>query len=228
MILIVTQHLRAARSLENILRLRGLITKRCTPTNSLKYIFPSLSAIILLYPEEFYSLDIFLHNITSLGVVSPLFAITGKPDDIPQPEMYTDIIRSDSIGKHLIEIIQQGQRRTLHRLSGDFTLFELDASIPHKSVKIAGCEILLTKKQMAILRYLICMYPKHCTPSEIADAVYTNGCAPDDTCIRVHICSMNKKFRSYLASPLVVSLRGDGYTLDKSLLLAKEPLHATT
>ena len=216
MILIIANKRRTARSLENILRLSGLITKACVPMDAPKHTDSSLSAIVVMYPEALIDAQGYLRLLSEFNLMTPIFAVTESPEALPEGDFFADIIRTDEVGKRLLDTIHRAQAARLCRKSGEYRLFPIDASVFRDTVTVLDKEIRFTKKEKAILRYLICIYPRGADAHEIISVVYPDGCVPQPSCVRAHICGINKKAMPTLHRPLIVARRGEGYILEPS------------
>ena len=71
----------------------------------------------------------------------------------------------------------------------------------------------MTARQKMILRYLICTYPRRVSPADIARHIYRPGTEPEDSCIRAHICAINKKISPIIGHAIIDSLRSSGYRI---------------
>ncbi len=218
MLLIISSQKRTAKSLVNIFRMRGLITKYAKPMDALRHTSTSLSAILLLMPEELSDAEGYMENLRAVSFGTPIFAITKHPFAIPCMDAFTEVIDMNIGSNDMLNIIQTRQKKAMCRLSGEYRLFDIDASISKKNVTYREQEVSLTRKEKAILRYLICSYPEGCQADKIAFDVYKQESVPEPSCIRAHICGINRKFRTLLGRPLILSSRGEGYRIDKASL----------
>ena len=62
-----------------------------------------------------------------------------------------------------------------------------------------------------ILRYLFCVYPSRVTTAQIVRYAFRPDRAPEPSCVRAHICAINKKLQKLLSRPLIDSVRTSGY-----------------
>ena len=219
MILIIAPQKRLGKDLESIFRLRGMITKMVQPIEALHHIKSSVSAILLLFPESLPDKDEYLKHIKLMKYNIPLFALTRAQNEAERIDIFADVIDANQIPANILDIIHHSQERLMCRLSGIYRLYGIDASITNPEVTFHKEPISLTKTETAILRYLICNYPNPCPSEKIAKAIYPTQHTPQPSCIRAHICAINKKLRPYASSALIVSMRGEGYQFNGETLI---------
>ena len=178
----------------------------------------SLSAILILHPELISDTEGYLRLLCSLNFKTPIFAITDQPLKILDTDVFSDIFPTSTTPSQLLIKIQDAQKQRMLKTSGNYRLLSLDASLSSKPIRIGNEEILLTKTEKAILRYLICNYPRECKAEEIASVVYPEEKIPQPSCIRAHISGINKKCKPYTLKRPIVSSSTQGYVIDKFVL----------
>lgn len=218
MILIIASQKRMAKELNNIFRLRGIIAKRYTPIEALCHIQSSVSAILLLYPEALPDKSEYINALSSIKYNIPLFAITRSREELAPTNAFAEVIDEGEVSGKILETIHRTQERLMCRFSGSYRLLGIDASVTLPTVTFRGNSIRLTKSETAILRFMICSYPNNCLSEKIASQIYPEGHVPEPSCIRAHICAINKKFSPFLSSPLIQSTRCEGYHFNQAIL----------
>ena len=218
MILIISKDKRLTKSLHHILRLQGLLTKEAKPEGAMQCIDTSLSAIFVLSPESFLVRPDYWQKLETIAFGTPIFALSSEKERFREFSSFSAVFDLNGKVNHLLAEVQRVQRERMCRLSGEYRLLDIDASISKKVVSYCGVELPLTKKERAILRYFISKYPNSVSTDDIVRAIYEEECIPEKSCIRAHICAINKKFRKVLLTPLIVSVRGEGYKIDTTSL----------
>ena len=216
MILVIHQEKTYAKSLIHILRLGGLIVKGAKPMEAFGCINASLSAILCLSPENYPYEERYTEELNATTIGVPIFALTRYAYKITHPERYLDILDIQQTPNALLSRIRECQKNGMFRQSGDYRLGDIDASVSQRDVTYRGEVIPLTRKEKAILRYMICTSQSGARCEEIAKGIYTQDCMPQPSCIRAHICAINKKFSRHLHRPLIVSSRERGYRIELS------------
>lgn len=216
MILVIHHEKNDAKSLIHILRLGGLIVESAKPMEAFRYIDASLSAILCLSPEAFPCAEKYIEELHATNMGVPVFALTEQAYAVVHPELYSGILDIRQAPNTLLSRIRECQRNGMYRQSGDYRLGDINASVSQKEVTYRGEVILLTRKEKAILRYLICTAHIGAKCATIAERIYPKDCMPQPSCIRAHICAINKKFSRHLNHPLIVSVRESGYHIDLS------------
>ena len=96
---------------------------------------------------------------------------------------------------------------------GDYIFAGIDASCTHEEVLYHNKGVSMTPRQRMILRYLFCTYPTRVSPEMIAKHVYRPGTEPESSCIRAHICAINKRLLGLIGRPIIDSVRSSGYRI---------------
>ena len=94
-------------------------------------------------------------------------------------------------------------------------LADLSMNLPAHRVTRAGREITLTSKEYALLEYLLRNQGTVLTRSQIADHVWNYDFDYDSNVVDVYIRYLRNKIDKPFDTPLIHTVRGYGYTMNK-------------
>ncbi len=224
MLFIVDSEIKRGRELSDIFRWMGILSLVKKPMDALKELKVSTNALLLVNPYEMADCVDYVKKVHSYLKRLPVFALCDDIERLEAGEVFDGVFSSSAMTSTLVAGIREAQRARSRALLGDYKLVGVDASCTHEEVRYAGNKIHLTAKEKLILRYLIATYPKRVSASEISSNIYRMGCEPEESCIRAHICAINKKFMPYLLRPLIDALRSCGYRIVTPEILSRRAM----
>ena len=104
-------------------------------------------------------------------------------------------------------------RRNFLQHNNVLTYDKLKMNISKQVVYINELEVSLTKKEFSILQYFLLNPNKIISQEELIDHVWDSNVNSFSGAIRVHIASLRKKIKSFLAYDLIETKIGAGYYL---------------
>lgn len=95
-----------------------------------------------------------------------------------------------------------------------------DISFDTKSriASAAGLKLMLTRKESAILEYLLLNQGRPVSQEELIDHVWDNSVDNFSNSIRVHISALRKKIRAALGYDPIRNRIGEGYVMEDNIL----------
>lgn len=213
MLLIADTKPKRGRDLADMLRWMGIVAVAARPIEALNELDHSVSAVLIVNPSELADVEDYISRVRSYSRKAPIFALRERNEKILDEGLFSHVFSSDIMTSTLIEGIRRVQAHTGHRPLGDYIFAGVDASCTHDEVLCLGERVMMTPRQKMILRYLFSAYPARVSPDEIAKHIYRPGTEPECSCIRAHICAINKKLRPILGRPLIDALRSSGYRI---------------
>lgn len=211
MLLIADTKLKRGRDLADMLRWMGIVALADKPMNVLCELRHSISALIVVNPHELPDARDYISKVRSYARTLPLFAISDQSGQDELSHLFLRVFTSNIMTSTLVSVIRDEQARAALRPLGDYIFAGVDASCTHDDILCRGRSVSMTARQKMILRYLLTTYPERVSPDAIARHVYRPGTEPEDSCIRAHICAINKKIGAILGHPVIDSLRSSGY-----------------
>lgn len=91
----------------------------------------------------------------------------------------------------------------------------LKINIKSRKAYIDDCEIKLTKKEFAILEYLMKNINKAISQEELIEHVWDNSVDMFSNAVRVHINALRKKLKAKLNEDIIKNIVGVGYIIEK-------------
>lgn len=213
MLLIADSKTKRGRDLADMMRWMGIVAISKKPMDAMAELCHSVSALLVVNPSEIPDIADYVRRVRSYSRTVPIFALSDTSVNFEGESLFLRVFTSDIMSSTLIESIRAQQARVALRPLGDYIFAGVDASCTHEEVLCRGKGVYMTVRQKMILRYLFCTYPNRVSPREIAKHIYRPGTEPEDSCIRAHICAINKKVCEVLGRPVIDSLRGCGYRI---------------
>ena len=128
-------------------------------------------------------------------------------------KLYDRVVFARSISSGLTRTVAEVQSELSLPSSLEYRLSGIDASVELKNVcYYFDTPIKLTRTECMILRFAIASFPVPVTSRQIAHHVFRRDRMPDESNVRTHICSLNKKFMSAVGRRIISSSEG-GYTV---------------
>lgn len=90
---------------------------------------------------------------------------------------------------------------------------KIQLDLQARNVKVFGKNILLTKKEFAILEYLMLNKNKVISQEELIEHIWDSKVDSFSGAIRVHIASLRKKLKNELGLDPIITKIGEGYVL---------------
>ena len=205
MILIINNDPVIAHAISEILSFAGIpssTSDRYRPSEAQKYravIFTSADADI--HAGDGCKVPLFLacaDGVTARSACATFSAVFGEGE----------------LSSSLLQRISAYQREYMLPVSGVYRLAGIDASVELKNeCRYFDTRIRLTRTEAMILRYLIAVFPRTVGSRDIAEHVFRRERMPEESNVRTHICSLNKKFTEVLGKRLVICGEG-GYMIN--------------
>ena len=92
------------------------------------------------------------------------------------------------------------------------------AALGCPTASAAGLKLTLTRKESAILEYLLLNRGRPVSQEELIDHVWDNSVDNFSNSIRVHISALRKKLRSALGYDPIRNRIGEGYVMEDNIL----------
>lgn len=207
MILIVSNKLKTAQSLQNNFSYIGLLAHAVKPAEIKSEISPRYRAGIIINPEEMADAQGFLCAMRSYNRDLPVFAIT----DTATPCKFTGVFPISATASKIASVIMSGEEEI--NAVGRYRLAGLDLSPALGANYYFFTQFNLTHSEAMIVRFLIRAYPSLTKIKDILKYSFRATRMPEPSSVRTHISNINKKFREKFSRPLIVSSPGDGYTI---------------
>lgn len=213
MLLIADMKPKRGRDLADMLRWMGIVAIASKPMDALAELKDAKSALLIVNPYELPDITDYIRRVRSYSRTLPIFAISERGDLPEASDLFLRVFTSSIMTSTLVEGIRSQQAKMGLRPLGDYIFAGVDASCTHEEILCHGKPILMTARQKMILRYLFCTYPHRVSAQTIARHIYRPGTEPESSCIRAHICAINKKLRAVLGRPIIDSQRSYGYRI---------------
>ena len=221
MLLIADMKLKRGRDLADMMRWMGIVAVAAKPMDALRELTHSVSALLVVNPSELPDAEDYIAHVHSYARTLPIFALSDEGVHFPGEDLFVSVFSSKIMTSTLIEGIRAKQALLGQRPLGDYIFAGIDVSCTHDEVFYHGQAVSLTARQKMILRYLFCTYPARVAPEAIAKHVYRPSTEPEGSCIRAHICAINKRMHPLLNRPIIDSMRSSGYRILTQEVLSK-------
>ena len=221
MLLIADMKLKRGRDLADMMRWMGIVAVAAKPMDALGELNHSVSALLVVNPNGLPDAEDYINRARAYARTLPIFALLEEGENNSLEHLFLGTFKSNIMTSTLIEGIRAQQMTRGQRPLGDYVFAGIDASCTHDEILYHANTISMTSRQKMILRYLFCTYPTRVCPEMIAKHIYRPGTEPESSCIRAHICAINKKLSPYLGRPIIDSMRSAGYRILTSEVLRR-------
>ena len=215
MILVTSKSQKLARAVSDMIYHMGILSHAELPESVAAETDMRYRAILVIFPEEIQELKEYIRRLRSY-TTSPIFALTRE---------YTDTSLFDGIydfgisSSQLVKRITEKQRAMGAPLIAAYRLAGIDAAADLDTVRYYNSDILFTKTEKMILRYLIRAYPEAASPDSILKYAYRPGRMPLSTSVRTHISKINAKFRDAVGVSPIENPNLSGYVIKTPMLV---------
>ena len=196
----------------DLMRRIGIVSYPTTPGEVFSEISPMYRAILVIEPSLLADAEDFVLHVRQYNSRIPIYALidNGKQDHRPY---FDATYKATSKASALVEAIATNSFDKGLRFIGSYKLCGIDATVDLPYVTFFDVPVRLTKKEAMILRLLIRTYPTPVKPKYIVRHLYKPSVAPEETCIRAHICSINKRFSRLTDGNLIRPIGREGYVI---------------
>ncbi len=212
MLLIVSRKKSHAQTIANMIRFTGIVCFPATPVEALSEIGTMYRAVVVLEPDTLPDARDFVKRIHSYHSTVPVFALyEGKKfESLPYFNgSYSAATYSATFASKLSAYAVSNGLPSI----GDYKLAGINATPGLHDILFFNKPVKLSRTEAMILRFLIRSYPIPQKSKSIIKYIYKPSDAPEESSMRTHICSINKKFYVYTGFPLIRSVTGKGYII---------------
>ena len=213
MVLIINNSKIRARAASDIFYYMGVLSYAVTPNEALAEISPLYRSVVIMDPELLTDAKSYVDQLHQYNSAVPVFAITDSRDPAFK-DIFCGVYPNDVYSSDLIIDIAKYQREHGLKQSSYYRLAGIEASCNLRHVSHFDKNIRFTKTETMILRYLIASYPTPQGAKSILKYAFKPLRTPDETSIRTHVSSMNRKFRKIKDVNLITAITGSGYVIE--------------
>lgn len=212
MILIIDKNKKAAEMCVEMFHHMGILSYGVSPEAAFSELDLKYRAVIAVSPEGIPDLKNYMKRLRTYTVNIPIFALCREnPYGIEQ--LFDDVYEFDILSSKLVSSAAEYCRTHRLQFAGGYKLAGIDASSDTELVSYYGDEILLTRTEKMILRYLIRAYPTPASATDILKYAYRPGRRPMTSSVRTHISVINRKFREVTGKAPIASFDAGGYVI---------------
>ncbi len=210
MVLIIDRNKKRGQTLAEIFHFMGVLSLYTQPSAAASEISSEYRAVLISEPEELPDPEDYTAMLRSYSPGIPIFAISREPVSYT----FFDGMFQDGISSSVLvsEIVKYQEERGLPSL-GQYLLAGLDAGCDLGEVRYFSEALNMTKTETMIIRYLIATYPTPASSEKILKHTHKPTKLPERSSIRTHISKINSKFEAQRGRSLIVSVPGEGYTV---------------
>lgn len=216
MLLIINKSHKDGNSAVEIFRYMGILARAEAPDTAFSEISLMYRAVLVMNPYKLPDEKDYIKALRSYAGKLPVFAMSNR--EIATKELYDMTFPEDITSSKLLLAILDYCERHNHLLPGEYMLSGINASIDLGGVTYYNDVIPFTKTETMILRLLIRTYPSPVSTKEILKYAFNQSKQPEESGVRTHISSMNKKFKSVSGRNFICSLNSEGYIISTPLL----------
>lgn len=216
MILIINKSRKDGNSAVEIFRYMGVLARAETPDTAFSEISLMYRAVLVMNPHKLPDENDYIKSIRSYDSKMPIFAISNR--EIANKDLYDMTFPDDITSSKLLGAILDYCKEHNHLLLGEYMLSGINASIDLGGVIYYNDVIPFTKTETMILRLLIRTFPSPISTREILKYAFSQSRLPEESGVRTHISSMNKKFKSVSGHSLICSSNSQGYIISTPML----------
>ena len=212
MILVINKNRREACASADIFYYMGILSLGVCPEEAFSEIGLEYRAVMVMFPELMADAHDYMKRLRKYTGKIPTFAITREPSQIPT-EYFERVFDYNTLSSTVMKKITKFCEENNLPYAGSYRTAGIDASADTEKVFFGNSEIILTKTEKMILRYLIRTYPAPSAPAKILKHAFRQTRAPLVTSVRTHISQINKKFRTAAGICPIERIESLGYVL---------------
>ena len=212
MILVINKNRREAQNCADIFYYMGILSSGVCPEEAFSEICLKYRAALVMFPELMIDTGDYVKRLRKYAGKIPIFALTADKRGM-NANLFDGVYDFNILSSTLLKKITEYCRQSALPYVGSYRAGGIDASADTENVYFGGSEIILTKTEKMILRYLIRSYPTPSMPTDIIAHAFRKSRAPLATSVRTHISQMNKKFRDGCGFAPIQSVENKGYIL---------------
>ena len=222
MILVIDDKKKRRDTLLDIFYYMGLLAYGTDSEGAFREVSTDYRAILISEPEELGDAVDYLRRLARYSGGIPIFSVSERIPSRSVCEELAIAFPDDVYSSRLVsDMINYLDERGLDS-PGKYLLAGIDAGCDLGEVRYMSEPLPFTKTETMILRYLILTYPRQISAGELLSHAFKPGRAPEPSCIRTHISSINKKFTAARGRTLVSSVGGEGYAIMTPELIGKK------
>ena len=202
MLMIVSNKKSRAGTLTDMIRRTGVLCYPVTPSEVISELCPMYRAILVVEPESLFEAESFVKNVRKYNSTIPIYACY-ESKDFPNLPCFDKSFSTLTYNTTLVSRIAEQSFTSGRKIIGSYKLCGIDASADLQYVTFFENKIRITRTEAMILRLLMRTYPTPVKPKYIIKHLYKPSIAPEETCIRAHICSLNKRFFGFISGNLI-------------------------
>ncbi len=211
MILIISRDAESRQTAAEIFHYMGILSECVSIQEALRKAGPMHRAVLMVGKSVLPDPVDYIKRLRAYVGEAPIFALR---EDIGEDNYGVfDAVYANSV--YSSTVVAEMQRLAKARgltAPGDYRLAGIDACCDITDVLFLGKSLGLTKTESMIMRYLIITYPKGVKPKEILKHAFKANRLPEESGVRTHISSINKKFES-LRGHYIICSEKDGYKI---------------
>ncbi len=212
MLLIVSKKKSQAQTISEMIRFSGILCYPATPKEALSEISTLYRAVVIIDPDTLPDAADFVKKLRSYLSSIPIFALYNSSDFKASAIFDGSYSAATYSARFAARLASYAKSKGLDHI-GDYRLAGINATPDLPSVTFFEVPIKLTRTEAMILRFLMRSYPITQKSKSIIKYVYKASDAPEQSSIRTHICSINKKFKEHIGSNLIRSIDNSGYII---------------
>lgn len=213
MILVIDKNRREAAIYADMFHYMGILSLGVCPEDAFSEIGIEYRAALVVCPELIPDFTSYIKKLRQYAGRTPIFALTKNPTP-EMEEVFNRVYDLDIQSSTFIRRLTDFCCENALPYSGSYLAAGIDASADSENVFFGNREIILTKTEKMILRFLVRCYPRVCSPSNILKHSFKQTRAPLVTSVRTHISQINKKFRAAANITPILCVEGDGYVIN--------------
>jgi hypothetical protein len=212
MLMIVSSKRSRADTIADMIRRTGVLCYPVTTGEVIGELCPAYRAILVVEPQGMCDAESFVKNVRKYNSKIPIYACYEEKDFKALP-CFNRSFSTKTYNTTLVSALAEGCFLSGQKIVGSYKLCAIDASADLSEVKFFDTPIKLTKTEQMILRLLIRTYPTPVKPKYMIKHLYKPTVAPEEACIRAHVCSINKRFYSLAEGNLIRPIGREGYVI---------------
>lgn len=223
MLLIIDTQKRNADALARAVSYTGILSKGISPSELSSEISALYRAVLINNPMQLADSADFFKRIKKLLRGVPIFAICNDTYIQEHCIELDGVFGTDATVSDITRGIIEKSRAMGVYTVGDYRIGGLDASCTKSEAEYFYRKIPLTATENMILRILIRSYPAPLSTDDIRRNVFPASRRPEQSAVRTHICSVNRKFFTAFGKKLITPTP-NGYSLSSLINESKEQL----
>ena len=213
MILIISTNSKDAQRASRMFYYSEILSYATTPHKALNEISPMYRGIIVINPMKFPDIRDYINKIRSYEQTRPIFCMSSEPLQPHYQRLFDACLGEKCTLLSLFNRFRMFQEKHNLPYVGDYRLAAINMPVGFDLTLCFERVIHLTRKERLILKYLIRIYPNPVSSKKIIKYVYPPTMPVEESCIRAHICSINKKYSAEFGRNIITMIPTEGYVI---------------